>query len=141
MKQYNINGTKVSSNLDRRKIYAVTEPRFSYPYSHTNQIRKITQTFITGSDNVPPYNPNLVHPDYNRAYILSQTDQAVDPPGFVKFTREYIEQLSTNVYSEPTSLVFRFPILFAGTAEYMRDIQSQITTEQCGMLLDLLEEA
>lgn len=130
MNVYNINGTIVSTNLNRKKIYAVTEPKFSYPYSQTSEIRKITQTFITGSDNVPTYNPNLVHPTYNRAYILSQTDNGVSPTGFTRFTREYIEQLSTNIYSEPTSLVFRFPMLFAGDAGYLRDSEFMVTMSQ-----------
>lgn len=130
MNEYNINGTIVSSNLKRNKIYEVTEPKFSYPYSHTNQIRKITQTFLTGSNNVPAYNPNLVHPTYTSAYILSQTDNSVSPTGFTTFTREYIEQLSTNIYSEPTTIIFRFPVLFAGTAEYMRNPNSSISADQ-----------
>tara|TARA_B100002019_G_scaffold284294_1_gene291772 strand:+ start:385 stop:1305 length:921 start_codon:yes stop_codon:yes gene_type:complete len=130
MNKYNINGNIVSTNLNRNKVYAVTEPRFSYPYSHTNQIRKITQSFVTGSDNVPPYNPNLVHPDFPNAYILKQTDRGVSPTGFVEFTREYIEQLSTNIYSEPTTLMFRFPVLFAGHAGYLRGHDSMITTDQ-----------
>ena len=130
MNTYNINGNIVSTNLNRNKVYAVTEPRFSYPYSHTNQIRKITQTFITGSDNVPPYNPNLVHPDFPNAYILKQTDRGVAPTGFVEFTREYIEQISTNVYSEPTTIIFTFPVLFAGKAGYMRDWSSAMVSNE-----------
>lgn len=130
MNEYNINGTKISTNISRNKIYAVTDPIFSYPYSHTNQIRKIKQTFITGSNNVPPYNPNAVHPDYPRAYILSQSNGSVSPTGFTTFTREYIEQLSTNIHSEPTTIMFSFPMLFLGIASYLRDDQFMVTMDQ-----------
>jgi|13_taG_2_1085334.scaffolds.fasta_scaffold06333_3 hypothetical protein len=130
MNVYNINGTKVSTNISRNKVYAVTEPKFSYPYSHTNQIRKIKQTFLTGTDNIPPYNPNLVHPNFPRAYILSQTNGSIATTGFSTFTREYIEQLSSNIYSEPTTTMFSFPPLYQGVASYLRDDKFMVTMEQ-----------
>ena len=128
MNKYNINGNTVTTNLNRNKVYEVTEPRFSYPYSNTSQIRKITQTFVTGSDNVPPFNPNLVHPDYPNAYILNQTDNGVSPTGFAEFTREYIEQLTTEIYAEPTTIMFQLPTLYTGDASWIRNFGQRATT-------------
>ena len=125
MNKYNINGTIVSTNLSRNRIYEISNPVISYPYPFTNKIRKIKQKFITGSNNIPAYNPLLTHPTYNQAYIISQTEAVIDSVGFAEFTREYIEFLDTDIFTNPSTLTFTYPRLWSGTAYWIRTGNTQ----------------
>ena len=125
MNQYNINGTIVSSNLKREVITEITEPQISYPYNFTNQIRKITQTFITGTEYLPPFDPHLKHPIFNTALLISQTNGSIEPTGFTTFTREYLEFTSSSVLAVPSTLTFNYPSIYVGTAYNLRSQNSE----------------
>ena len=114
MRNYSINGQKFSTNLDANKIYEISRPIISYPYSFTNKIRTISQDFIVGTNNVPEYNPSLKHPIYNQAYITSQSEANVEPMGFCRFTRNYIEFLESEIIF-PKNLSITYPPIFSTT--------------------------
>nr|BAR32846.1 hypothetical protein [uncultured Mediterranean phage uvMED] len=113
MKTYKLNNQKIITNLDRNKIYAVSRPIISYPFTFTGSVRNITQEFVVGSTNVPPFDPTLTHPLYNQAYIVSQSEANADPMGFARFTRTYIEFTGDEIIY-PTTMSFTFPTLWIG---------------------------
>ena len=125
MNEYNINGNLVSSNLKRNQITTISAPLITYPYSFTNQIRKITQQFITGSDNVPAFDPHLKHPTFNTALLIAQKNEDIEITGFTKFTREYLEFTSTSVVAVPSTISFSFPSIYVGTNYNFRSQNSE----------------
>ena len=114
MNKYTINGQSFSTNLDANKIYAISKPIVSFPFSFTNQIRTLTQDFIVGVNNVPEYNPSLKHPTYPKAYITSQSEANVEPMGFCRFTRSYIEFLQDEIVF-PKQMSITYPSIFSTT--------------------------
>lgn len=120
MNEYILNGTIVSSNLRRDQITTISAPLITYPYSFTNQIRKITQQFITGSENVPAFDPHLKHPTFNTALLIAQKNDDIEIAGFKKFTREYLEFTSNNVLAVPSTITFNYPSIYVGTAYNLR---------------------
>jgi hypothetical protein len=125
MNEYNINGNLVSSNLKRNEVTTISAPLITYPYSFTNQIRKITQQFITGSDNVPAFDPHLKHPTFNTALLIAQKNEDIEITGFTKFTREYLEFTSTSVVAVPSTISFSYPSIYVGTNYNLRSQNSE----------------
>lgn len=120
MNTYFLDGQKLITDLRLNRIYEVSRAVISYPYSFTNKIRRISQEFIIGADNVPAFDPSLTHPTYNQAYIVNQTEAQIEPAGFCKFTREYIEYTGGEITTNPTSLSFTFPSIWEGSAPFLR---------------------
>lgn len=128
MKTYKLNGQKIVTDLDRNKIYEISRPVISYPFTFTGSIRQIEQEFIVGSTNVPSFNPMLNHPIYNNAHIISQSEANVDPMGFAKFTRTYIEFLESEIIF-PKTLTYTYPSMWIGYNMKKRDLEPQLDNE------------
>lgn len=112
MDKFTLNGFTVKTNLKQNKVYEISKPTISYPYSFTNNIKKIKQTFLTGVNNVPPFTPSVTHPQYSNAYLIEQSENEADPIGFAEYTRTYIQFSGT--VSFPTTISYTYPALFDG---------------------------
>jgi len=122
MNSYSVNGQTVTTNLNRNQITSISRPIISYPYTFTGSIRQISQEFIVGSSNVPPFNPTLTHPIYNNAHIISQSEANVDPMGFAKFTRTYIEFTQSEIIF-PTTMTYTYPTMWIGINTEKRGLE------------------
>lgn len=128
MRTYNLNGQRIITDLDRNKIYEISRPVISYPFTFTGSIRQIEQEFIVGSTNVPSFNPTLTHPIFNSAYIVSQSEANVDPMGFAKFTRTYIEFSQTEIIF-PRTLTYTYPSMWVGFNRDKRGLEPQMDNQ------------
>lgn len=121
MNTYFLNNQKIITNLRLNRIYEVSRAVISYPYSFTNKIRKISQEFIVGSEFVPAFDPNLTHPIFNQAFIINQTEAQIEPAGFCRFSREYIEFIGGEITTNPTTISYTFPSVWEGNAFHKRN--------------------